>query len=77
MNQNSKATSLWGVIVITALIGAIIFSLLAAVPYIDQKNWLAGFASDGDVEWSTSACCLRGVERADPDGRVCHRGGRP
>jgi hypothetical protein len=50
MNQNSKATSLWGVIVITALIGAIIFSLLAAVPYIDQKNWLAGFASDGDVE---------------------------
>ena len=50
MKQNSKATGLWWVIVITALIGAIIFSLIATVPYVDQKSLLDNIAGDGDVE---------------------------
>ena len=36
-----------------AILGAIVFGMLAAVPYISLKTWVDGLASDGDIELYT------------------------
>jgi hypothetical protein len=50
MNQIRNAQGCWWILLILAIIGAVIFGLIVAVPYGNQKSVVDSLARDGDVE---------------------------
>ena len=50
MDQIRKAQGCWWIILVITIIGAFIFGLIIALPYVNQKMVVDSMAGDGDVE---------------------------
>ena len=50
MKNHRKAVGCWWILLVCAILGAVLYSLVAAAPYSSQKNWVDSLASDGNFE---------------------------
>ena len=54
MKNDRKAVGCWWILLVSALLGAALFSLVSAASYSSQKKWVDSLASDGNFESFTA-----------------------